>query len=242
MTHSGHESYHSAAQQHFAQGQSAQIPGQLSYGPAPVAPPEYTNVALLPGEQTLFAGDFTASPILRHIKTGVVVTCERIIVRQPQYLFYFLKTGYAESSSPLRQMSQLTTGRLLSAQRVRSAVIAGGAGFFVLMMGAPMLGAIGMVGTLAILVGLVLLAFAGLQAWLARGLGLTVQHAGGGHLHVEVQKAEFAHLLSAAGLIQQLMINPGATPTGDSEATTKIPADPTVSPPSPSAPPTIWRS
>jgi len=58
MTHSGHGGYHGPTQQHFVQGQSAQIPGQLGYGPSPVAPPEYTNVALLPGEQTLFAGDF----------------------------------------------------------------------------------------------------------------------------------------------------------------------------------------
>ncbi len=240
MTHSGHGGYHGPTQQHFVQGQSAQIPGQLGYGPSPVAPPEYTNVALLPGEQTLFAGDFTASPILRHIKTGVVVTRERIIVRQPQYLFYFVKTGYAESSSPLRQLSQLTTGRLLSPWRVRAAVITGGAGFFVLMMGMSMPGAIG--GILAILVALVLLAVAGLQAWLARGLGMTVQHTGGGHLHVEVQKAEFPDILSAAGLIQQLMINPGATPTAAAAATTTIPANPTAPPPNPSAPPTIWRS
>jgi len=254
----GYGTYGAQAQQ-YSQVPGAQVPGQIGYGPAPVAPPEHTNIALLPGEETLFAGDFTGSPILRHIKTGFVVTGDRIIVRQPQYIFFLIKTGYAESSVPIQKISQMTTGRLLSTQRVRAALFSGIAGMFVLMMGTPMLSAIGAVGVLAMLLAVVLLAFAGLQAWLARALGVTFQHVGGGHVHVEVQKSEFPNILTVANLVQQLISRQGSVPavgsaefaprhradTGASttEAPIPTPAVMPIQPASnPPAPPTIWRA
>jgi hypothetical protein len=219
---------------------------------------EHQNIHLLPNETSLFAADFTPSPLLRHIKTGLVVTRDRVIVRDPQYMFLIIKVGHAESSVPIRHISEVTVGRVLSPRHVRAALICGVSGLFVMMTGS----AFGPLAIFGILMGLVLLGFAAFQAWLARGLALTIAHTGGGALRVDVDKLEFDDMLRAGAVVQEL-VNGNSVPapvTAGTVATAQPPTPPAPQPPvqpqtpvghqssySPppqhqqSAPPSIWR-
>jgi hypothetical protein len=217
---------------------------------------QHSQVALLPGEEPLFSADFTSSPILRHIKTGLVVTKDRVIVRYPQYMFLVFKVGYAESSTPIRQICEVTTGRLLSRRRVVSALMFAFFGLFIMMSGVGAMSS-GFLGALTVLIALVCFAVAGFQAWMARSLGLTVSHAGAGALHVDVDKLEFHDMKSAGTVIQRLIVGgvrPAAAPQAAPAAGTAAPVpDPPVAPrqappvqtPRPAVnqvpPPTIWR-
>ncbi|OBF29128.1 hypothetical protein [Mycobacterium sp. ACS4331] len=171
---------------------------------------EHENIHLLPGETRLMGADFTASPLLRHIKTGLVITHDRVVARYPQYMFFIIKVGYAESSIPIQQVCEVTTGRLLSRRRVRMALFSALGALFVLMSTASLGGPFGIIG---FLIALVLLAFAALLAWLARGLALTVGHSGSGEIRVDVDGLEFDAMLQAGRLIQQLVLDrDAATP------------------------------
>jgi hypothetical protein len=213
-----HNAYRAQASQHF--------------GMAPTVS-EHQSIAILPDEEVVFGADFTSSPILRHIKTGLVVTNDRVVVRYPQYLFLFVKVGYAESSTPIQRICEVTTGRLLSRRRITSALMFGLFGLFAFMTGISEAG--GIFGMLVTLLALALLAFAAFQAWMARSLGLTVTHAGGGTLHVDVDKLEFANMVVAGNTIQRLVL-------GTSSATARPPASidvaaPRSTRPAPQAPP-----
>jgi hypothetical protein len=155
--------------------------------------PEYQNIPLLPGEEILFAGDFTPSPIIRSAKSGLVVTRERVAVVHPQHIFLFFKVGQAVSSTPMEEVCEVTVGRLLSVGHVRMALITGFLGLFMLVSLGPFLGsALGLLGAV------VLFAIAGGQLWLARRLGLTVCHRGGRTLSVEGDAIEHQAMLAAA--------------------------------------------
>lgn len=221
---------------------------------------EHQNISLLPDESVLFGADFTPSPILRHIKSGLAVTKDRVVVRHPQYIFFVIKVGHAESSTPIRQVCEVTTGRTLSRSRVMSALMFGFFGLFALMWGLPMMQVSPIGGLLIVLIALALLAFAAFQAWLARSLGLTVSHTGGGALRIEADKAEYGDTLTAAQLIQQLLFDQRASTPAASDARPVAYRVPQVSSPAPTpprpaaprpapvatpqqaAPPTIWRA
>ena len=251
-----HADYRRQAEQHFggaAPNREPATPRTVSPTSAPSAY-EHRNIALLPGEEPLYAADFTPSPILRHIKTGLVVTADRVAVRYPQYMFFVIRVGHAESSAPIRQVCSVTTGRQLSQRRVMYAGVAGLFGFFMLMSSLSAMG-FGFMGPLMLLFSLALLAFAAFQAWMARGLALIVAHGGGGTLRVDLDKAEYQDMLTADGLIQQLMVNasraasieaPSAPPVPAAVQTSAPPQPRPVAQPSPSnqrptAPPSIWR-
>jgi hypothetical protein len=162
--------------------------------------PEYQNIPLLPGEEILFAGDFTPSPIIRSAKSGVVVTRERVAVVHPQHIFLFFKVGQAVSSTPMEDVCEVTVGRLLSVSHVRMALIFGFLGLFLLLSGGLAGSSIGLLGAI------VLFPIAGVQMWLARRLGLTVCHRGGRTLSVEGEAIEHQAMVAAADIIQQLMV------------------------------------
>ncbi|KUI39026.1 hypothetical protein [Mycobacterium sp. GA-2829] len=251
MNPNGHADYLRQAEQHFGTG----IPPSNA---RPIAgttgTSEHQNIALLPGEDSLFAGDFTPSPLLRHIKTGLVITGERVIVRHPQYLLFVIRVGHTESSTPLRHVSSTTVGRQLSQRRVLSAAVAGLTGFMMLTSSLGMMG-MGPLGPLLLLVAFGLLGFAAFQLWMARGLALIVTHSGGGALRVDVDKAEYPHMLEAESLIQQLISTPRAAQAAPPRETTAPPAQPPVATrprpparptppaqhPRPGTPPSIWR-
>lgn len=219
MTYDPHADYLKQSQQHYG-GTAGSYPTHAPMG-APggaVSAFEHQNIALLPGEESLFAADFTASPILKHIKSGLVVTRDRVTVRHPQYIFFFIKSGHAESSIPIGKISSVTNGRLLSSSRVKAALFAGMLGVFVMMFGASLSAMAGFIGILGILLALVLFAFAGLQAWLARGLALTVSDVGGGHVRVDVDKIEYQNMLTASTLIQRLVVGAGSAGNGEAES------------------------
>lgn len=225
----------------------SQAAGQFG-GPAAQQVSEHSQITRLPGEETLFAGDFTSSPILRHIKTGLVVTGSRVVVRYPQYMFFLIKVGYAESSTTIPQICEVTTGRLLSRRRVMSALMFGFGGLFLLTSGMSAMG--DFFGVLMTLAAILCLAVAAFQAWMARSLGLTLSHTGGGALHVDVDKLEFAEMNTAGTLIQRLIIGAPMSPAPRAPATVVtpvVPPAPTPRTPAPSptagqaAPPSIWR-
>ena len=235
MTYDPHADYLKQTQQHFGAA-----PGSYPAVGAPgaaVSAFEHQNIALLPGEESLFAADFTASPILRHIKSGLVVTRDRVAVRHPQYIFFFIKSGHAETSVPIDKVSSITTGRLLSPRRVRGALLTGVAGLMVMMFGASLGAMMGAIGILGLLLALLLFAFAGLQMWLARGLALTLGDIGGGHVRVDVDKAEYQNMLTAATLIQRLVIAAAGGGSGADTATVAAPVV-TPTPPAPVVTPT----
>lgn len=226
---------------------------------------EHQNITMLPGERNLFAADFTPSPILRHIKTGLVVTDRRVVVRHPQYIFFVIKVGYAESGTPIHQVCEVTTGRVLSRSRVMSALLSGGIGLMTLMYALPMMGFSPVAGGLGFLLALALLAFAAFQAWLARSLSLIVSHVGGGALRVDADKSEFEDTLTAGRLIQRLLLGSDTAETSASPQSPRVslphvpaqsstsapprlseppaaaPRAPLSGPP-PQSPPTIWRA
>lgn len=246
MTSDPHADYLRQAQQHF---------GGPTSNPSPYRSPltslsgggsarEHENIALLPGEESLFSGDFTASPILRHIKTGLVVTKDRVVVRHPQYMFFIVKVGHAETSIPIKDVCAVTSGRVLSRRRVLMAMMTG---FFAAIVGLyslPMLAFGSPVALLGILLALILLAFAAFQAWLARGLALTVGHSGGGEARVDLEKDEYQDMLAANTLIQRLAVGSTASVATQGAATTPVtqvsapPPQPPV-PPVPPVPPTV---
>lgn len=226
-------------------------------GAGPSGDFEHQDIALLPGEQSLFAADFTASPILRHIKTGVVVTRERVVMRYPQYILLFIRVGHAESSCPIRKLSKVTVGRTLSRIRVFKALLFGGIGAMATMSGLASL-TISAIGALMMLVGLALLGVAAFQLWMARSLGLTVTNDGGSILHVDVEKAEYQDMVTAGQLIQELIRDTAQAAPSPVERFTPPPAPPRPTPPpvtaerpiprqqppanrNTAAPPSIWR-
>lgn len=249
MNHNPHADYLCQAEQHFDASTAGPVPLGARASAAPSAY-EHQNIPLLPGEESLFAADFTASPLLRHIKTGLVVTRDRVVVRDPQYMLFVIKVGHAESSIPIKQVCSVTIGRLLSQRSVLYAALTGLFGFLMLMSALPMM-TMSFLGPLLFLIALALLAFAAFQAWMARGLALMVSHAGGGTNRVDADKAEYQDMLQAATLIQQLVVEsvrlvatevpPTSPPAAASP--TPPPPSPAAAPPSqrPAIPPSIWR-
>jgi hypothetical protein len=138
-------------------------------------------------------------------KSGLVITPERVAVVHPQHVFLFFHVGDTVSSSPIDKLAEVSVGRLLSRTHVRNAAVAALAGLGGLVM--AMLGE-----TTYFLFGLLAFAVAALQMWLARQLGLTAQHVGGGKLGVRCTRDEYQTLLAAADILQQFMI--GRRPTG----------------------------
>jgi hypothetical protein len=161
---------------------------------------EYQNIPLLPGEQALFAADFTPSPLARANKVGLVVTHQRVALIHPQHMFAF-RVGHTVSSSPIAAISQITVGRLLSQHHVRRAIFAGFFGSAMLFYGSVRLGPVLM------LLALCLLAVAAFQLWLARRLGLSISNFGGGALSLGVDQTEYQAMLSAVSIIEQLIGN-----------------------------------
>lgn len=258
-----HADYRRQAAQHFG----ASAGDAASARPQPTRPAtgayEHQNIALLPDEEVRFAADFTPSPLLRHIKTGLAVTNDRVIVRHPQYMFFIIRVGHAESSVPIPQICNVTTGRQLSQRRIIYAAIAGFTGLFTLMS-LPMAG--GFMGAIGLLIALVLFGFTGFQVWMARSLALIVAHGGGDAIRVDVDKNEHQAMLEADSVIQRLIVDSHrsttarpvsdsatealgsapapaqpATPTPPVRPTTPAAPPPTTPTARPSAPPSIWR-
>ena len=200
-------------------------------GAAPSGDFEHQDIALLAGEDSLFAADFTASPILRHIKTGVVITQPRVVMRYPQFILGVIRVGHAESSCPLGKLSKVTVGRTLNRSRFLKALLFGGFGAMMTVTGIGS-AAISPIGILMLLIGLVLLGIGAFQLWMARSLGLTVCNDGGTILHVDVERAEYQDMLTAGQLIQELMLN-GSAPPADRRP---LPSDRPVSAPQPPRP------
>lgn len=237
MNPSGHADYRRQAEHHVGAATTA-------------GASEHQNIVLLPGEDSLFAGDFTPSPLLRHVKTGLVVTGERVVVRHPQFMLFVIRVGHTESSTPLRHISSTTVGRQLSQRRVLSAAASGFIGLFMLTSSFGAM-AMGPLGALMVLVAFGLLAFAAFQLWMARGLALIVAHSGGGALRVDVDKAEYQHMLDAERTIRQHISAPVPETTPVREAPARSPQPPAAARPRPPAPPaqhpgpvappSIWR-
>lgn len=259
-----HASYRRQTTEHF-RGRQPSVPVLTLAGAAASGDFEHQDIALLPGEQSLFAADFTASPILRHIKTGVVVTQDRVVMRYPQFILAFIRVGHAESSCPIRKLSKVTVGRTLSRSRVFKALVFGGLGSMLAMSGLASL-TVSIIGALMMLAGLVLLGVAAFQLWMARSLGLTVINDGGSVLHVDVEKAEYQDMVTAGQLIQELMLGMSAATPSAPAVSADLPKPPpprpspqprpvTVDPPvapaprtqassvsKPATPPSIWRA
>jgi hypothetical protein len=159
----------------------------------------YQSIPPLAGEQIIFAADFTSSPILSNSKSGLVVTPERIAVVHPQHVFVFFQVGHSVSSSSIDKLAEVSVGRLLSRSHLRNASVAALVGFAALVM--AMFGE-----TTYFLFSLLAFGVAAFQLWLARHLGLTVQHVGGGKLSVRCNRDEYQSLLAASDVVQQLMI------------------------------------
>ncbi|MDY6870761.1 MAG: hypothetical protein SV966_09605 [Actinomycetota bacterium] len=254
MNPNGHADYLRQAEPHFSAGTP---PSNARPVGGTTGTSEHQSIALLPGEDPLFAGDFTPSPLLRHIKTGLVVTGERVIVRHPQYMLFVIRVGHTESSTPLRHVSRTTVGRQLSQRRVLYAAVAGFVGFMMLTSSFPMMG-MGPLGPLLMLVAFGLLGFAAFQLWTARGLALIVTHSGGGALRVDVDKVEYLHMLEAESVIQQRLSTPTPRTASQIPPPRETPAPPPQQPaatrprpparptppaqhPGPATPPSIWR-
>jgi hypothetical protein len=170
--------------------------------------PAYQEIPPLAGEQVIFAADFTPSPILRNNKSGLIITSERLAVLHPQHVFLFFQVGQIVSSTPIDKLAEVTVGRLMSRSHLMIGIFAAFIGVYFLFTEVMLSGE---TSPFSLLIVLVAFAVAAFQLWLARHLGMTVQHAGGGTLSVRADRAEHQMLLAAADLIKQLMI--GRKPT-----------------------------
>ncbi len=168
---------------------------------------EFQNIPLFPGEQVVFAADFTPSPILRANKSGLVVTKQRVAVVHPQHVFVFFKVGDAVHSSPIAAIAEVTVGRLVSQRRLRLAIFAGLFGTFLLFSAAGGLSGGGAFGSIGILFAFACYGAAAFQLWLARHLGLSVRNFAGGTLSVAADSTEYQAMMQAANAIQQLILN-----------------------------------
>lgn len=163
----------------------------------------YQQIPPLAGEQVVFAADFTPSPIMRNNKSGLILTSDRVAVVHPQHIFLFFQVGHTVSSVPIAKIAEVSVGRLLSRSHLRYAIYAALLGLFALTM-EDALAAV--VGPLSLLIVLLAFGLAAFQLWLARYLGMTIQHIGGGAVSVRADRVEYQNLLAAADLTQQLMI------------------------------------
>jgi len=77
--------------------------------PAAQVPPA-NLVPLVQGEKLLFRAEFTPHPILRHLKTKLVITDRRVVTRQPMTWFVFFRKGFHQSACPLEHISQFSYG------------------------------------------------------------------------------------------------------------------------------------
>jgi hypothetical protein len=166
---------------------------------------EYEKINLLAGERTLFAQDFTPHQILRHIKSGLVVTQDRVVFREPQHLLVFINVGHVECSTPISAISSVTTGSHLNSRRLMFAAGAGFIGLYGLTMS-------GFLGALSALFAVLMLAFAAFLVWSARSLASTIRNFGGGTVVVEVDSTEREAMFAAAHAINELLISGGTTP------------------------------
>jgi hypothetical protein len=165
--------------------------------------PAYQDIPQLTGEQVIFAADFTPSPILRNNKSGLIITGDRVAVLHPQHIFLFFQVGHSVSSVPIDKLAEVTVGRLLSRSHVMIGSFAALVGVYFL---ATQVMISAMMSPLSLLIVLLAFAVAAVQLWMARHLGMTVQHAGGGTLTIRADRVEHQMLLAAADLTQQLMI------------------------------------
>jgi hypothetical protein len=270
-----HSAYRQQAAQHFGSAGPYEHPPQFAgsargSGGLPVfdmsgtpggGGPEHREIALLPGEETLFAADFTPFPILRHIKSGLVVTQRRVIVRHPQYFLFLIKTGFSESACPIERLNLVRVGRIMSRERLRTAGLYGGFGAVLLVSGLISMIAAPTIGLLTMLLGIPMAALGAFYFWLARHLALSVFNDSGTALHVDVDKREYQNMIDVSQLIQRLVL--GIEPAANRESPAPVAAvapappawtpaaeQPTASfpqvparPPSagPSAPPSIFR-
>ena len=276
-----HAAYRQQAAQHFDgdparehpthDGGSTSLPGGrliIDISGTGGGGPEHRQIALLPGEDTLFAGDFTQFPTLRHITSGLVVTQRRLVVRHPQYFLWFIKTGYSESACALDKLNLVRTGRTLSRNRLITAMMFGGPGVFLLLTGLTGVAIQPVIGLLILLLSMPLVAVGAVYLWLARHLALTVFNDSGTAMHIDVDKREYHQMVTAAQLIQRLILGtessaggeapvasaigtppatpaswPSASPTAAEQPTTAFtqPAPARVAPDRASAPPSIFR-
>jgi hypothetical protein len=184
---------------------------------------EYDNVALLPGEQVAYAADFTPHRLRPDIKSGFVVTKDRIVVRHPQHIFLFIPAGYVETSTPLGAVAAVSTGSHLSEQRVMAGSICVLVGIAALTSGLAAGG--GFMAAIAV----VLLGVAAYLFWSARTLGMTVRNVGGSHVAVQVDGEERSTILAAATAVQQQVSawsRPSPPPAAATAPATRAPSLP----------------
>lgn len=175
--------------------------------------PEVNNIPLLAGETALFAADFTASPIIRTRKNGLLITDQRVAVVHPQHMFVFIRVGQTVTSTLHDRVSEVAVGRLMSRSHIRLGLIFGALGLFSMTGSAGMMiGFGGGASAVSMLLTIVFFGLAGLQFWLARQLGLTVTNNSGHHMTVAVDSTENPHMLVAADMIQQLALGRQVAP------------------------------
>ncbi len=130
----------------------------------------------LPNERVLLHSEFSPHLILKHLKTTMILTDQRVYVHEPHTVLGFIPYGGHQQSAPLERIADVYSGDTTSTRR---AMIGGGIvllGLYTLLAG----GYLGGAG--AGLVGLIIAAIGVAVFLTARTIGISVRSSGGGAL------------------------------------------------------------
>lgn len=161
-----------------------------------------STIEIAPGEVIRYSAQFSPNLLFTHLKTSVVITETRVIVRRPNTIFAIVPMGYIEHTSPIQHISQLSAGEALSSRRVTAGVIAMLLALYAFVVAVSTFPAVLL---LAIVFGIV----AAVLFLTARSLGVIFRNHGGGDLIATAGRNERARVDDARRTITALWFGDG---------------------------------
>ncbi|MDO4609744.1 hypothetical protein [Corynebacterium sp.] len=82
-----------------------------------------SDITLAPGEKGLFAREFSPSLIMFYLRTNMMVTNRRVVIRRPNTILGLIPVGYEERSMPIGAISGATASMSVKAGQLIICVI-----------------------------------------------------------------------------------------------------------------------
>jgi len=158
--------------------------------------------SLLQGETIYHQTQFTPSAVTPHLKTTVTVTDRRVIVHRPQTIFGFIERGYLLEETPLRHVTEVTSGNTTSTRHITYGSAAVFVGFMALMMsmGSP-------IGGASVLFTLICLGVGAVFFLTAHRNALVIRNTGSGTLSAYGSKTETPAIADTAVKLGELIFS-----------------------------------
>ncbi|MFC7961315.1 variant leucine-rich repeat-containing protein [Rhodococcoides kroppenstedtii] len=189
------------------------------------------SVVIAPGETVRFSAQFSPNILLTHLKTGVVVTDKRVIVRRPNTVLGLVPLGFTDSTSPLTQVTEVTATETISGRKLVSGLFC----LFVSLILFVNSDFIGFTGEQSVLLGLILIGVALYLFATAYRIGLIFRNQGSGELLARTARGERRELESSKAHIDVLLFGDDASTTFTHAVAQEVPealpaADPSPAP------------